>query len=270
MRINCMRELNAFMRRLPSSGLNTSDVALWLALFHIFNERAGYTAQRYSEFEEISVEEILIYARISEDTLTRSRNRLQQAGWISFTPGRRGRGRNSAARYRMNYLYPEETVENPVENLGTKNETPHDAGIPAGIPAGRIRDRYRDTDTEQRDTWEEDERGEDNAGAGAPRQPQTQREANIIASLERIYLTEYREMYGLAERQAEELVTHDRYTPEQVDMAMRETLNRWQAGRVRKPMAYTLKLLDSFERNGVRTQEDAERYRDAYLERITD
>ena len=101
--INLLREQNRFMEYAVDKGLKPNDIALWYALMHIINRYADGNKWP-DEFISIPNARVLMYSRMTFDTMAKSRGRLKQKGLIDYRCGNRNK---EAPVYRMIYFCPE-------------------------------------------------------------------------------------------------------------------------------------------------------------------
>ena len=118
--VNYVKEHEAFIEYAADNNFRPNEILVWLALFHIMNQRANGNYWP-DGFIRVKNDRILTYAPIGFDSLSRARNTLAQRGLISYKPGKRN---TDVPMYEMHYLTAapnvpnsEEPVENPVDNF---------------------------------------------------------------------------------------------------------------------------------------------------------
>lgn len=101
--VNLLREQNRFMEYAVDKGLKPNDIALWYGLMHIINRHADGNVWP-DEFISIPNARVLMYSRMTFDTMAKSRNKLIQIGLLEYKCGNRNK---EAPMYRMIYFCPE-------------------------------------------------------------------------------------------------------------------------------------------------------------------
>lgn len=144
--VNYVKEHEAFIEYAADNNFRPNEILVWLALFHIMNQRANGNYWP-DGFIRVKNDRILTYAPIGFDSLSRARNTLAQRGLISYKPGKRN---TDVPMYEMHYLTAapnvpnsEEPVENPVDNFGYPVCYPHTADNMGGNMGGNIRGNIR-------------------------------------------------------------------------------------------------------------------------------
>lgn len=122
-KVNYVSELNSFMRYARDNNLSMRERMLWIALFYIANDRAGYNEQTQEyewpdDYIQVSNGELNLYCCLDKRGIETMRNLLKQRGLIDFQPGMKNK-RNPA--YKIFYLTAtsavvEKPVDNPVDN----------------------------------------------------------------------------------------------------------------------------------------------------------
>lgn len=144
--VNYVKEHEAFIEYAADNNFRPNEILVWLALFHIMNQRANGNYWP-DGFIRVKNDRILTYAPIGFDSLSRARNTLAQRGLISYKPGKRN---TDVPMYEMHYLTAapnvpnsEEPVENPVDNFGYHVCYPHTADNMGGNMGGNIKGNIR-------------------------------------------------------------------------------------------------------------------------------
>lgn len=144
--VNYVKEHEAFIEYAADNNFRPNEILVWLALFHIMNQRANGNYWP-DGFIRVKNDRILTYAPIGFDSLSRARNTLAQRGLISYKPGKRN---TDVPMYEMHYLTAtpnvqnsEEPVENHVDNFGYPVCYPHTADNMGGNMGGNIKGNIR-------------------------------------------------------------------------------------------------------------------------------
>ena len=88
--VNYVKEHEAFIEYAADNNFRPNEILVWLALFHIMNQRANGNYWP-DGFIRVKNDRILTYAPIGFDSLARARNTLAQRGLISYKPGKRNK-----------------------------------------------------------------------------------------------------------------------------------------------------------------------------------
>ena len=91
-KVNFVNEFNLFMRYARNNGLSLRERMLWIALFHIANDRAIYNEQTQEyDWPEglffVSHGELYSFCCLDKRSIETLRNSLKQRGLIDFKPG---------------------------------------------------------------------------------------------------------------------------------------------------------------------------------------
>ena len=105
-KVNFVNEFNLFMRYARNNGLSLRERMLWIALFHIANDRAIYNEQTQEyDWPEglffVSHGELYSFCCLDKRSIETLRNSLKQRGLIDFKPGNKNK---SNPAYKINYL----------------------------------------------------------------------------------------------------------------------------------------------------------------------
>ena len=114
--VNYVREHVRFIEYASEENLSASEMLLWYALMHQFNQRAQGNIWP-EEFVRIDNDRLLSYLPFCYDALAEARNKLKQRGIIDYVPGERNKKNPT---YKIVYFYPQYV----------KPETEKDANMP--------------------------------------------------------------------------------------------------------------------------------------------
>lgn len=118
--VNYVNESKAFMEYAADNGLSGNEMLVWLALFHVMNQRAN-GVNFPDGFIRVKNDRLLTYAPMGYDALSRARNGLIQKGLISYVSGRRNQVQ---PMYEMHYLTANNSfVRDDGDNSGDNSES---------------------------------------------------------------------------------------------------------------------------------------------------
>lgn len=123
--VNYVREHMRFIEYASEENLSASEMLLWYALMHQFNQRAQGNIWP-EEFVRIDNDRLLSYLPFGYDALAEARNKLKQRGIIDYVPGERNKKNPT---YKITYFYPtyvksqteEDAFEKPVNHRYPEN-----------------------------------------------------------------------------------------------------------------------------------------------------
>ena len=254
MQVNYVREHERFIEYAADERVPANVQLLWYALMHIFNQRAE-GAEWPDGFIRITNDRLFTYLPIKWDAMAKARNALKQMGRIDFRNGNRNK---AAPEYRIIPFYPScypFKTDNNGGNTGGNN-----GGNQWGNTGGRTGDiniNINDNQTKPKQYNDDDDDDDDviRAGAGEedpdPIADRAERGAEIRrgfqfafgrsplpAELERLISSSWRMGFRAV----------------MVSLALQRAAGRGAAS----PVDYTLKILDDWKLNEVRTPEQAD------------
>ena len=154
-KVNFVSEFNLLMRYARNNALPARERMLWIALFHIANDRAIYNAET-GEWEwpdgyfPVSIGELNSFCALDKRSIESLRESLHERGLIDYLPGDK---KKANPQYRLHYLsvhvgyknVPNDTP-NDVPNT-PPNTAPNDVPNPLANPLA-LYDKYNiNTDT---------------------------------------------------------------------------------------------------------------------------
>lgn len=106
MKVNFIREFNAFIRYAKNNGLSARERLLWIGIFTAANDRAegnGQTEEREwtEDLFPISNNEMNLLTGLDKRGIEETRNKLKQRGLIDFQKGFKN---TASPKYKMHYL----------------------------------------------------------------------------------------------------------------------------------------------------------------------
>lgn len=275
---NYVREHRRFIRYASDHKLSSGERLLWYALIEIMNEQADGNVWA-DEYIRISNNRLLTLCDpMGIDTLMRARSRLKRRGLIDFIPGSRNR-ENPA--YRINLFYPEgrplpaekkgytQNAYNPGDNIQDNLQDNPEDNIQDNLQgkAGDIYINLNKDDTQTGKYMDEDEDEDDDIIARAcareedePEDPVTDR-----AERENTVRAGFLRAFGRSPYPAETgrlVVSGWRmgFSAEMVNKALESAAGRG----ARKPVDYTLAILEEWRQEEVMQPHQADEYRAAH------
>ena len=272
---NYVREHRRFIRYASDHKLTSAERLLWYALVEIMNEQADGNVWA-DEYIRISNNRLLTLCDpMGIDTLMRARGRLKRRGLIDFIPGRRNR-ENPA--YRINLFYPEgrplpaekkgysQNAYNAGDNLqdNPEEKTQDKTGDNLQGNAGDIYINLNKDDT-QTGRYMDDEDDDISARAYArkedePEDPITDRAEREIAVRAGFLRAFGRNPYPTETGRLVVSGWRMGFSAEMVNKALETAAGRG----ARKPVDYTLAILEEWRQEEVMQPHQADEYRAAH------
>lgn len=251
-KVNFVSEFNMFMRYARDNSLSLRERMLWIALFYVANDRATYNEQTGDYdwpdgFIQVSNNELNLYCCLDKRSIVTLRNTLKQRGLIDFREGKKNK---RSPAYQLNYLSVNvgyKIVPNPPTNHTTNDDTNHTTNDDTkdGTNLSPFSKYNINQDIEQSISLEEEE--EDTSFFAYALDRHTVNHA-------------YRSSFGTAPTNAEldamARIINARGLSAVAEKAVEETARAAPANR----LAYFTALCEDWERQYIRTPEDAADY----------
>ena len=232
MEVNYIAEREAFYKWLRRNKLSLAAQSLWNALFTIANENGWPDG-----FMEIEGSTLLADCHFSKGTLANARKQLREAGLLEYEDGERN---ERCAQYKLCYF-----------TVWVKNCTKKYAKEWAKTCSPDTKPKQEGWSTHQ---------GEPEAGAQDD--SVLQETVGLLDRRRQNYVRWLAEMVSdvLALAEFAEMLLGNRFSNDQVAMALTVTQSKYERRKVRDPTEYVKALLLDWEKHGVREKWEIEDY----------
>ena len=269
MNVNYMVEINALDDWELTHPLSPIAYKLMRKLLYLANK------ERFPQVISVPNAMLISLVNCSEDSLSRARNQLAQAGLIIYKGQKRSR-----PQYEICYFSHRRAGVYP-HNAGIDGNKPQKAGINAGYPAGINADYpaglgadiyinktiygQNGTGEEESDTEKQRRARERMQYSAAGSRSDERQMWAVHAYLDQLRMTKHADLFA-NETAMRQILYTDRFSPELIGEALEMTYRRHMRYPLSDGANYALQLLVDWTGRGISTAEELRESRDLYCD----